>query len=175
MVYEAPSVIIAAGGFEACRSKQAKYLGVGADLYTIRGNPYNTGEAIEAGLDIGAKAEGNWSDIHATVIDIESDFEGANGKTNVVGYNYGIVVNTRGERFIDEGSDRFEQGYVLMKQLHQQPDRTGFVLADDKLVKYVDSLGPSEPIKFDTLQDLAEGMDLPPGTLIETVDSYNDA
>lgn len=173
--YRAPAVVIAAGGFEASRDKQAKYLGEGADLYTIRGSPYNTGEIIEAGLDIGAKGEGNWSDIHATVVDIESDYEGANGKTNVVGYNYGILVNTEGKRFIDEGGERFEYGYVLMKKIHQQPDRLGYVIADSDIEPLVDSLGQTDPMEFDTIEAMAEGLDIDPAVLQDTVESYNDA
>lgn len=173
--YRAPAVIIAAGGFEAGRDKQAKYLGEDQDLLTIRGTPYNTGEILEAGLDVGAKGEGHWSDVHATLVDIESDYEGANGKTNVLGYNYGILVNTEGERFIDEASERFEYGYVLMKELHEQPNRMGYIIADSDVVDLVDSLGPTDPEPYDTIEAMAEDLDIEPEVLVETVEEYNDA
>lgn len=173
--YRAGAVVMASGGFEASRSKQAKYLGEGADLYTIRGSPYNTGELTEAALEAGAKAEGNWSDIHATLVDIESDYAGANGKTNVVGYNYGIVVNTEGERFIDEGGDRYEYGYVLMKELHQQPNRMGYVVVDADTRKFIDSLGPTERMAFDSIEEMAEGLEIDPAVLRDTIESYNAA
>lgn len=173
--YRAPSVIIAAGGFESSRDKQAAYLGEGADLYTIRGTPYNTGEILEAGLDIGAKGEGNWSDVHATLVDIESDYHGANGKTNVLGYNYGILVNTEGKRFIDEGSERFEYGYVLMKELHQQPGRMGYIIADSDTEPLVDSMGPTDPTAFDSIPEMADHLGIEPGVLTETVETFNAA
>jgi len=173
--YHAGAVVIAAGGFEASRSKQAKYLGEGADLYTIRGSPYNTGEITEAALKAGAKAEGNWSDIHATLVDVESDYAGANGKTNVVGYNYGIVVNTEGQRFIDEGGDRYEYGYVLMKELHQQPERMGYVIADAEIEPFIASLGPTDPMAFETIRDMAEALEIDPAVLSDTIESYNAA
>ena len=102
------AVVLAAGGFEANAEMRARYLGAGWDLAKVRGTRFNTGDAIRAALAAGAQPFGNWSGAHAVAWDLNAPPTG----NRVVGdlyqkhsYPYGLIVNVRGERFVDEGAD----------------------------------------------------------------------
>ena len=53
---EAPSVVLAAGGFEANVEMRTRYLGAGWEFAKVRGTRHNTGEVIRQALDIGRTA-----------------------------------------------------------------------------------------------------------------------
>ncbi|MFE4724045.1 FAD-binding protein, partial [Streptomyces sp. NPDC056728] len=61
----AESVVLAAGGFEASAELRAKYLGARWAHAKVRGTPYNTGEVLEAALDLGAGRGGDWASCHS--------------------------------------------------------------------------------------------------------------
>ena len=63
------AVVLAAGGFQANTEWRTRYLGPGWELAKVRGTRFNTGDAIEMALDIGAAAHGNWSGCHAVAWD----------------------------------------------------------------------------------------------------------
>ena len=50
----APSVVLAAGGFQANTEMRTRYLGPGWDLAKVRGTRYDTGDGIKMALDAGA-------------------------------------------------------------------------------------------------------------------------
>ena len=50
------AVVLAAGGYHANTEWRVRYLGQGWDLAKVRGSRYNTGNVIQAALDIGARA-----------------------------------------------------------------------------------------------------------------------
>src|SRR5215468_11954708 len=92
---------------------RAQFLGSGWDLAKVRGTKYNTGDGIQMALDIGAQPFGHWSGGHATPIDADAgDYEGgfldpANRRyrTHRYAWTIGIMVNSEGRRFVDEGED----------------------------------------------------------------------
>src|SRR5690606_29911056 len=57
----AGAVVLAAGGFHANTEWRARYLGTNWDLAKVRGSRYNTGLAIQAALNQGARAAGHWT------------------------------------------------------------------------------------------------------------------
>ncbi|MFC7233487.1 FAD-binding protein [Saliphagus sp. GCM10025308] len=70
------AVILAAGDYGSSKEKRTRYYGRGYGNMKVRGSRYNTGEAVEATIDIGAKTEGEWGDAHMALIDAQSpDFE----------------------------------------------------------------------------------------------------
>ncbi|HEY6597990.1 MAG TPA: FAD-dependent oxidoreductase, partial [Pseudomonadales bacterium] len=104
---DADAVVLAAGGFEANPAWRARYLGPGWDLARVRGTRFNTGDGIAMALDAGAASRGNWSGCHAVAWDANApefgDLDVGDGFQKH-SYPLGIMVNTRGERFVDEGA-----------------------------------------------------------------------
>ncbi|MFC7540538.1 FAD-dependent oxidoreductase [Siccirubricoccus deserti] len=56
---KAPSVILAAGGFQGDAEMRTRYLGAGWELAKVRGTRFNTGDGIKMALEIGASPFGN--------------------------------------------------------------------------------------------------------------------
>ena len=104
----ADAVILACGGFEANAEMRTRYLGPGWDAATVRGTRFNTGDGLRMALDVGAMAWGNWSGAHSVGWDVGAapfgDLDVAYAPTRN-SYPLGILVNRRGERFVDEGAD----------------------------------------------------------------------
>src|SRR6476659_7437159 len=102
------SVVLACGGFESNSEWRTRYLGPGWDLAKVRGTRFNTGDGIRMALEIGAAPRGNWSGCHAVGWDRNApefgDLAVGDGFQKH-SYPFGIMVNARGERFVDEGAD----------------------------------------------------------------------
>lgn len=113
-------VIVAAGGFEASPRLRAKHLGPGWDGAYVRGTPHNIGDMLEAGVrDAAAKPAGDWSGCHCVAWDANAaPKSGDRGVTNEYtksGYPLGIMVNSNGKRFVDEGPG-YAELYVRGRQ-----------------------------------------------------------
>ncbi|MDO8278644.1 MAG: FAD-dependent tricarballylate dehydrogenase TcuA [Burkholderiaceae bacterium] len=133
----AGAVILGAGGFHANAAWRASYLGTGWDLAKVRGSRYNTGDAIRIALDHGARACGHWSGCHGVFYDANApefgDIALLDQQKNY--FTLGIVVNTRGERFIDEGEDFRNYTYSRMgAELLRQPGGRGWQIFDAQTV-----------------------------------------
>jgi tricarballylate dehydrogenase len=104
----APAVVLACGGFEANAEWRTRYLGPGWELAKVRGTRFNTGDGIRMALDIGASPHGNWSGCHAVGWDNNApefgDLAVGDGFQKH-SYQFGIMVNADGQRFVDEGAD----------------------------------------------------------------------
>ena len=105
---DADAVVVAAGGFEANPEWRARYLGPRWDLVKVRGSRFNTGDGLRMAMQTGAMPFGHWSGCHSTNWDLNAPDQN-NLALNTVfkrdSFNHGIIVNTRGERFFDEGGD----------------------------------------------------------------------
>jgi len=117
----AAAVVLAAGGFQANAAWRACYLGPGWDLAKVRGTWCNTGDGMRMALDIGAMPYGHWSGAHGVSWDLNApefgDLRVGDGFQKH-SYPFGIMVNARGERFVDEGADMGNFTYVLPRD-HQ--------------------------------------------------------
>lgn len=162
------SVILAAGGYHANTEARVRYLGAGWDLAKVRGSRYNTGNVIQAALDIGARAHGNWSGCHSVFFDANADDFGnlavLNQQKNY--FTLGVVVNMKGQRFFDEGSDFRNYTYSKMgAAILNQPGGTGWQVFDAQSVPILpDEYRTPRAARFeaDTLEALAsklEGID----------------
>ena len=178
----APSVVLASGGFHANAEWRARYLGPGWDLAKVRGSRYNTGNVINAALSHGARARGHWSGCHSVFFDANApefgDIELLNQQKNY--FTLGIVVNAKGERFIDEGEDFRNYTYSRMgAEILRQPGAVGWQIFDSQ----TSSLLPDEyrvrhatRVQADTLPQLfskLEGVDRE--QLALTVEAFNAA
>jgi len=89
------------------------------------------------------------------------------------------VVNLKGERFIDEGADYRNHTYAKYgREVMKQPRRTGVQIFDAKTIDMVrDEYRIKQVTKFtaNTLEELAEGLDIDPKGLVRTVTAFNAA
>ncbi|KZF22938.1 FAD binding domain-containing protein [Xylona heveae TC161] len=185
----ATSVILCAGGFEANPRMRAQYLGPGWDLAYVRGSPYNTGEMLEIAIrDANAKQMGNWSGCHSVAWDANAPTEeGDQEKTNEFtksGYPLGLMLNSHGNRFVDEGMDLRNYTYAKFgKEILHQPDGIAFQVWD---AQTLDWLRPEEyrdetvrKIYADSVEELAQkcgSLGLVDGEqFVRTIEGYNDA
>lgn len=178
----AHAVILAAGGFHANTEWRARYLGQNWDLAKPRGSRYNTGLAITAALEQGARAAGHWSGCHSVFYDANAPEFGdpalLNQQKNY--FSLGIVVNTHGERFVDEGLNFRNYTYSRMgAEILKQPGARGWQLFDATTA----ALLPDEyrvrhatRIQSDTLEGLVEKLEgVDRARLLQTLRAFNEA
>lgn len=174
--FHADCVVIACGGYESSAEKRTTYYGNSYEEMTVRGVRYNTGEAIDMALNVGAKSDGQWSGAHMTVIDAGSpEVEG--GQTLVSGYQYGIILNHEGERFLDEGEDTRAHTYAKFgRRIFEQSYHEAFVIEDATTSEYVLHTGPTSPVTADSIEKLVARLDIEnQERAIETFHEYNEA
>ena len=100
---DAAAVVLCCGGFQASAEKRRAYLGEHMDLVKQRGTRYNTGDWIGMAHDVGAKLVGQWGGCHASPV--SGDFaivDDEEVRAPRYAFPYGVMVNRRGERFVDE-------------------------------------------------------------------------
>jgi len=172
---DADAVILAAGGYESSAEKRARHYGAGFDDMKVRGSGFNTGEVIDMALENGAIAAGQWSGAHMAIIDANAPDTGG-GANRVDGYQYGLILNTDGERFVNEGEDARAHTYAKFgREIFKQPQSLGYILVDSDKQTHVRDTGPTEPITGDTLTELLEKLDLDTSQALDTIRTYNDA
>tara|TARA_R110002020_G_scaffold65413_2_gene172774 strand:+ start:1300 stop:2784 length:1485 start_codon:yes stop_codon:yes gene_type:complete len=180
----AQSVILAAGGFEANAEMREEYLGDGWGKAIVRGTPYNTGELLLRAIELGAARGGDWSTCHSTAWDAwfpgnDSNRELTNRLTRQ-SYPLGIVVNTVGERFIDEGADFRNYTYAKYgREILKQPGSVAFQVFDAATrpmlrAEEYDMPGISVAVD-DTLEGLAGQLGVDAEVFMRTVNDYNSS
>lgn len=176
--FAARAVILASGGFEGNYEMLTRYFGGPGYLLrpVCRGGWYNKGEGIRMALDIGAAPAGQFDGCHSTVIDPRS----ARTLPAVYLFPYGILVNERGGRFVDEGgglSDDLIDG--VSKAIWRQPNGRAFLILDSKIKdianyeKGVHSEMP--PIEASSIEQLATRIGIAPPALRTTIETFNAA
>lgn len=176
----AQAVVIAAGGFEASRELRGEYLGQEWRRVKVRGTRHNTGEVLRAALDAGGQPYGQWDGCHATPIDADAPDPGdlkLTDRTNRLSYPWGITVNLRGERFVDEAEDIASHTYARTgRAVLGQPRAIAYQLFDQQTLHLLEArYATATPVQADTLEALAEKLGLPAARLAATVGAYNDA
>lgn len=176
------SVVLACGGFEANPRMRVAYLGAGWESCRVRGTRHNTGDGIQAALDIGAQAFGGWSSAHAVQWDISAPpFGDRVVLDNFQKHSYpiGIIVNMDGQRFVDEGADFRNHTYAKYgREVMKQPKRAAVQVFDSKTIDMVrDEYRIKQVTKFtsDTLEGLAQGLGIDKDTFVQTVKDFNAA
>ena len=176
--FRARSVVLASGGFEGNPEMLARYLGPRARYIrpVARGGYYNKGEGIRMALGAGAAPCGDYGAFHAEPIDPRS------GETEpvVMVFNYGILVNRHGHRFVDEAPKTVDATYeAITRVIWEQPDGIAYAILDSQVEdvpnwrKSVRTDQP--PIAAETVEALAEKLGIDPGALAVTVAGYNRA
>src|SRR6266567_3233726 len=118
----AKSVILACGGFEANAEWRTRF---------------NTGDGIRMALEIGAQPRGNWSGCHAVSWDRNAPEFGdlaVGDQFQKHSYPFGIMINARGERFVDEGAEFRNYTYAKYgRAVLEQPGQFAWQIFDHKV------------------------------------------
>ncbi|RDW90517.1 uncharacterized protein DSM5745_02292 [Aspergillus mulundensis] len=183
------SVVLAAGGFEANPRMRAQFLGPGWDFAHVRGTPYNNGSCLEMAIrDASAKAAGNWSGCHSVAWDAKAP---PNAGDRIIsneftksGYPLGLMLNTEGKRFVDEGVDMRNYTYAVFgRAILAQPGHVAFQVWGADMVPWLRGEEYREEIveriTGDSLEELAgecakRGL-RDPGQFLDTIREYNEA
>jgi len=178
----ARAVVLAAGGFEANPEWRARYLGPDWDLARVRGTPYNTGDGIAMALAVGAQPYGHWSGCHAVAWDANAPPFGDRRIGELFqkhSYPFGLIVNREGRRFVDEGADFRNYTYAKYgREILKQPGRVAFQIFDQKVVPLLrEEYRIKEVTKAEaqTLEELAEALEIDRDGLVRTVREFNAA
>jgi tricarballylate dehydrogenase len=179
----AAAVVLACGGFESNTEWRTRYLGPGWDLAKVRGTRFNTGEGIRMALDIGAAPFGNWSGCHAVGWDRNApDFGDLAVGDGFQKHSYplGVLINARGERFVDEGADFRNYTYAKYgRAILAQPGQFAWQVFDAKvtgLLRDEYRIRQATRVRADTLEELAsklEDVDAP--RALATLEAFNAA
>jgi tricarballylate dehydrogenase len=179
----AKAVILACGGFEANAEMRARYLGPNWDLAKVRGSRFNTGQGLKMALDLGAAVAGHWSGAHAVAWDLNAPPFGdldVGDRFQKHNYPFGIVVNAKGERFLDEGIDFHSYTYAKYGgEILNQPGMFAWQIFDQKVVHLlreeyrIPRITKEKADSFEALAERLEGVD--PHRFLETVRAFNTA
>ena len=178
----AAAVVLAAGGFEANPEMRTRYLGPNWELARVRGTPYNTGDGIRMALDIGALPWGHWSGCHSVQWDLNAPWHGdrkVGDNFQKHSYPLGLIVNLRGERFVDEGADFRNYTYVKYgRAVIGQPRRTAFQIFDQKVLGILREeyrIREVTRAEANTFEDLARKLEIDVAGFVKTVTEFNAA
>ncbi|WP_411147688.1 FAD-binding protein [Streptomyces sp. A30] len=175
-------VILTAGGFERNRELRAKHQPFAQASQWSHGAPGNTGDALLAGIAIGAA-----TDLLDEAWYVPGLVQPDGRPTFQSGMRAGIWVNGAGERFMNEAAPYDQAGHEIVR-LHTTTGVSHvpvhWVLDQRQLDR--DSFGgpADQPVapewfesgalkKADTLEELAKLIDVPLDALRKTIEEYN--
>lgn len=154
------AVIITAGGFGFNKALMDHYVPQMPSEAEALGIDNNDGDGILLGQSVGARTQA----MNGVI---------ATGSYYPPGILVkGIVVNTRGERFMNEDAYHGKQADILM----DQPGAKAFLILDSECFAYPER-GDSRAALidgFETVGEMEAGLSLPEGSLQKTVTEYNE-
>jgi len=175
---DAKSVILTCGGFQSNPEMRRRYLGPNWDLVKLRGTRYNTGDGLKMVSRIGGHNAGHWGGFHASVVSEESPMiEAATAGSERYSYQYGIMVNRDGNRFVDEGEDLLVFTYAKFgKEILKQPGSVAFQIYDSKTIPLLRvEYQNAERVESASLEELANDCDINLERFLKTVEDFNNA
>lgn len=170
---DAKSVVVASGGFEANVEWLERVWGPPARSFIVRGTPHNTGLLLASLIDSGAATVGDPRGAHAICVDARAPKFDGGIVTRVDSVPLGIVVNTNGMRFADEGADIWPHRYASWGHLvAAQPDQKAYSIYDSRVAgTFIPPAFP--PFQGQTIEELAQRLGVQDSKLGETARSYN--
>ncbi len=174
--FHADAVILGCGGFQGNTQMLTQYVGQRAINLRMMslGSHYNKGEGIRMALDIGAATCGDFGLWHASPMDPRT----ARAGSSVYIYPYGILVNNRGHRFVDEAPGSTDETYEsIAREISSQPNGIAYVIVDAKLEEvpnYKLAIHTEQPaIEGATLTELANKIGIPAAAVEASVAAFN--
>ena len=162
---------------------RARYLGPNADLAKVRGTRFNMGWGHRMAMDAGAAPAGHWSGAHAVQWDMNAPPYGdltVGDRFQKHNYPFGILVNARGERFLDEGLDFHSYTYAKYGwEVMRQPGLFAWQVFDQKATPLlreeyrIRRITKESAATFEELAPKLTGVD--PAGFLRTIAAYNAA
>ncbi|MGI0091393.1 MAG: FAD-binding protein [Nitrososphaerales archaeon] len=180
------SVILATGGFAGSPRLLSKYVGKWASTLSVTapGTKMCNGDGIQMALNIGAKPSGQYDSFQGKPVDARSRMYDPFLQI----LHFGIVVNQKGERFIDEGAPSGEISDFFNyfgKSIARQPKQLAYLIMDQKLLSKLYSapiphqatlvMSDIPPIHAQSIEELAEIIRVPKKALVKTVSTFNNS
>ncbi len=165
-------VVITTGGFSANREMLCGYLGGVMSRLPLRGSSYVTGENITLTKPLFAKLV-HMDQFHCGPIVSATHLN----PEEALNSGYGIIVDLRGRRIIDEFNTYVAKARALP---HLTPENKAYQLVDSNwpaVKKMADKCTDMNSPFFqdDTVEGLARKAGLPVEAVVTTVNSYNEA
>jgi tricarballylate dehydrogenase len=178
-VLKARSVVLGCGGFEANVQMRTQHIGPLVGAAKVRGTPHNQGDGLRMAMNIGAMPWGQWSGCHATPISADwGEFapRELTDRSNRLSYVYGIMLNRKGRRFVDEGEDGALFTYAKFgRAILAEPGAKAWQIFDSRVIHLLEPrYQTSKPITANTLEGLIEQLDFDDkAQALKTVDEFN--
>ena len=168
------AAILAGGGFEGNYEMLTKYMGPKAGDFRLDtpATKDHMGECINMAFEVGAAASGEFAGYHGDLVDPRSTAF----RPIIRCFPYGILVNSSGERFIDEGMDDMSNAFEYMaRATFEQPNHRSYFIFDEKARSVVRQNVKTEfpPYKAETLKELSEITNIPYEKLAKTIQDLN--
>ena len=149
----------------------------------VRGSRFNTGDGIRMALEAGAARAGQWTGCHAVAWDLNAPEVGnleVRHRYQKHSYPLGIVVNARGERFLDEGADFRNYTYARYgRKVLEQPGRFAWQVFDSRvsgLLRDEYRRSHASRVTADSVEELARRLDgVDEEGFLRTVRDFNAA
>lgn len=175
LTLRARRIIICSGGYQADREALAAVRGDAARGFIIRGSPHVRGELLLSLLRQGAAPSGQPGACHLVAVNARSPDADGGIVTRVDGMPWGLVVDTQGHRFRDEGEIISPRRYSAWgRWVAERPDARAHLILDAP----GHARAPTSiyaPVVADTLEALAMQLGVPPQNLVNTVERYHQA
>ncbi|MEM7439409.1 MAG: FAD-dependent tricarballylate dehydrogenase TcuA [Pseudomonadota bacterium] len=183
----ADAVVLACGGFESSDALRASNIGPDWSVAKVRGTPHNTGDGLRMAEALGAVRYGRFDGCHATPMDLHmKDFGNLDlppkDRKNYrkICYFLGVMLNARGERFVDEGINFRNYTYAQFGgAVLEQPGHFAWQIFDAKVLDLLYGeyhFHDASFVEADTLEALVEKLDgLDAGAAARTLAAYNNA
>ncbi|MFK8034702.1 MAG: FAD-dependent tricarballylate dehydrogenase TcuA [Hyphomicrobiales bacterium] len=183
----ADAIILASGGFEANEDLRVKHMGQNWKAAKVRGTPHNTGDGMSMAVALGAAEYGLYKGCHATPMDLYmADFGGLDlppgerKNYRKISYFLGVMLNAKGERFVDEGANFRNYTYAQYgAAILEQPGQFAWQVFDSKVFNLLYAeyrFHDAHFVQAETLDDLIaqmKGVDCQ--VALETLKKYNQA
>ena len=169
---DANAVILATGGFGASKEYIERFR---PDLkdYKTTNQPGATGDGLKLAENVGAELmQMNLVQVHPTV---QQDHPHVYLIGEAVRGEGAILVNAQGERFVNELNTR----KIVSNAITALPEHSAYLIFDQgirdraKAIEFYDKTGLV--VHGDTIEDLAQNLNMDPTTLKATVNTWNQA
>jgi tricarballylate dehydrogenase len=136
------------------------------------------GTMLTQTLLAGAQPAGHWGGAHAAPIDADAPPVGdlrLTDKMSRYSYPYSLLVNRRGERFVDEGEDEVWLTYAKTGwAIRAEEQGVAYQIFDADTIHLLEPrYATGRPVTAETIADLATALGLPSDDLTATVDAFN--
>ncbi|MEM1162441.1 MAG: FAD-dependent tricarballylate dehydrogenase TcuA, partial [Pseudomonadota bacterium] len=185
--HRADAVILACGGFEANDEMRRAHIGRDWSVAKVRGTPHNTGDGLTMAWAAGAQKYGSYQGCHATPMDLHMKNYGNLDLPPMERKNYrkicyflGVMLNARGERFVDEGINFRNYTYAQFgRAVLEQPGHFAWQVFDAKVMDLLYGeyhFSDAHYVEAETIEELVEKMEgVDPDAALKTLRGYNDA